>query len=230
MSEIKYEFTGIGSLIKNRNLKVPIHQRPFSWQEDHVDALLNDIKSNFNEEEYFLGTVVLTGNDSQNEIVDGQQRITTVSLIYACIRDFFANERDSDDIQTKYLSTYVIRTKEYMPKLELSQQDNDFFRNLIINKVVETKIQRASNQKIKSAYDLIREFIRKLLENNNNDENILIDLRPSDAIAIAVRIKSPIYVSQEVLEKAGLKITSIEDEVKKFRDFLDHTSPEDFNI
>ncbi len=62
------------------------------------------------------------------------------------------------------------------------------------------------------------------------DENIIIDLRPSDAIAIAVRVQSPIYVAHDVLEKAGLKITSIEEEVEKFRDFLNHASPEDFNI
>ena len=215
MSEIKYEFTGIGSLIKNRNLKVPIHQRPFSWQEDHVDALLNDIKSNFNEEEYFLGTLVLTGNDSQNEIVDGQQRITTVSLIYACIRDFFANEKDSDDIQTKYLSTYDIRTKEYMPKLELSQQDNDFFRNLIINKVVETKIQRASNQKIKSAYDLIKESIQKLLENNNNDENILIDWKEFideklKIVAITVPNDTNAFTIFETLNDRGLALAQVD--------------------
>lgn len=215
MSEIKYEFTGIGSLIKNRNLKVPIHQRPFSWQEDHVDALLNDIKSNFNEEEYFLGTLVLTGNDSQNEIVDGQQRITTVSLIYACIRDFFTNEKDSDDIQTKYLSTYDIRTKEYMPKLELSQQDNDFFRNLIINKVVETKIQRASNQKIKSAYDLIKESIQKLLDNNNNDENILIDWKEFideklKIVAITVPNDTNAFTIFETLNDRGLALAQVD--------------------
>ena len=215
MSEIKYEFTGIGSLIKNRNLKVPIHQRPFSWQEDHVDALINDIKSNFNEEEYFLGTVVLTGSDSQNEIVDGQQRITTVSLIYACIRDFFANDKDSDDIQTKYLSTYDIRTKEYMPKLELSQQDNDFFRNLIINKVVETKIQRASNQKIKIAYDLIKESIQKLLENNNYDENILIDWKEFvdeklKIVAITVPNDTNAFTIFETLNDRGLALAQVD--------------------
>ena len=78
---------------------------------------------------------------------------------------------------------------------------------------------------------LVKETFFAFLDlQKDNDENIIMDLRPSDAIAIALRIKSPIYVSQEVLEKAGLKITSIEDEVKKFRDFLDHTSPEDFNI
>lgn len=93
MSEIKYEFIGIGSLIKNKNLKVPIHQRPYSWQKEHIEDLLNDIKNNFKENEYFLGTIVLTaGDNNKNEIVDGQQRITSVSLIYASIRDLLQNK------------------------------------------------------------------------------------------------------------------------------------------
>lgn len=57
-----------------------------------------------------------------------------------------------------------------------------------------------------------------------------IDLRPSDAIAIAVRSKCPIYAAKPVLENAGLKISSIEEEVEKFKDFLDHAYPEDFDI
>ncbi|MDD3520057.1 MAG: bifunctional nuclease family protein [Actinomycetota bacterium] len=99
--------------------------------------------------------------------------------------------------------------------------------DLIIN------IFKAFNIKIKRVVisSLIKETFFAFLDlQRNNDENIILDLRPSDAIAIALRVKSPIYVSEKVLEKAGLKITSIEEEVKKFRDFLDNALPEDFNI
>lgn len=215
MSEIKYEFLGIGTLIKNRSLRVPIHQRPYSWVDEHVLALLNDIKSNFNEDEYFIGTVVLTENNSNYEIVDGQQRITTVSLIYACLRDSFSEKRDSDDIQTKYLSTYDIRTKEYLPRIELSQQDNDFYRNLIINKNTDFKVQRSSNQKIKDAYSLIKSEIKKLLENNNNDENILIDWKEFldnklKVVSIAVPNDTNAFTIFETLNDRGLALAQID--------------------
>jgi len=55
-----------------------------------------------------------------------------------------------------------------------------------------------------------------------------IDSRPSDAIAIAVRKKCDIYAAEHVLDAAGLRIQSIEEEVNKFKDFLDHVKPEDF--
>jgi len=65
---------------------------------------------------------------------------------------------------------------------------------------------------------------------NITEQTVPVDLRPSDAIAIAVRSKCPIFASKFVLENAGLRISSIEEEIEKFKDFLDHTSPEDFNI
>lgn len=57
---------------------------------------------------------------------------------------------------------------------------------------------------------------------------IKIDSRPSDAIAIAVRKKCKIYSEEHVLKQAGIEIQSIDEEVEKFKDFLDHVKPEDF--
>jgi bifunctional DNase/RNase len=56
-----------------------------------------------------------------------------------------------------------------------------------------------------------------------------VSSRPSDAIALAVRMAVPIYASEEVLEEAAILIPGEEDEeVEKFREFLDNISPEDF--
>jgi uncharacterized protein len=63
-----------------------------------------------------------------------------------------------------------------------------------------------------------------------NNKNIKIDSRPSDAIAIAVREKCDIFATLDVLEKAGIKIQSIEEEIDKFKDFLEHVEPEDFDL
>jgi bifunctional DNase/RNase len=56
-----------------------------------------------------------------------------------------------------------------------------------------------------------------------------VSSRPSDAIALAVRMAVPIFASEEVLEEASILIPGEEDEeVEKFREFLDNISPEDF--
>jgi uncharacterized protein len=56
-----------------------------------------------------------------------------------------------------------------------------------------------------------------------------VSARPSDAIAVALRTGSPIFGADEVLEEAGISIPDEqEDEVERFREFLDQISPEDF--
>ena len=58
---------------------------------------------------------------------------------------------------------------------------------------------------------------------------IEVSARPSDAIALALRTGAPIYGTDEVLDEAGISIPDEqEDEVEKFREFLDQISPEDF--
>src|SRR5688500_15351449 len=57
-----------------------------------------------------------------------------------------------------------------------------------------------------------------------------VSARPSDSIALALRTGATIYASDEVLEEAGIEIPDEqEDEVEKFREFLDQISPEDFS-
>ena len=61
------------------------------------------------------------------------------------------------------------------------------------------------------------------------DGDIRVSARPSDSVALALRIGVPIHAVDAVLEEAGLIIPDEqEDEVEKFREFLDSVSPEDF--
>jgi uncharacterized protein len=61
------------------------------------------------------------------------------------------------------------------------------------------------------------------------DSGVEVSARPSDSIALALRTGSKIVCAEDVLEEAGLEVPDEqEDEVEKFREFLDHVSPEDF--
>lgn len=56
-----------------------------------------------------------------------------------------------------------------------------------------------------------------------------VSARPSDSIALALRTGTTIYCAEEVLDEAGLAVPAEEeDEVERFREFLDHVTPEDF--
>jgi bifunctional DNase/RNase len=66
-----------------------------------------------------------------------------------------------------------------------------------------------------------------------NGSEVEIDSRPSDALALAVRVEAPIFAAEEVIEESaiefeGAEVEDAEEVVEKFKDFLDNVSPEDF--
>lgn len=76
-------------------------------------------------------------------------------------------------------------------------------------------------------------FYAELLMRNAEGELTPLSLRPSDAIAIALRTKTNIFASQELIERAGIEIPEAgngesEEQVEAFREFLDQINPEDF--
>lgn len=96
--QINIEKIVIKELFSNFWLRVPNYQRPYVWGKDEIFELIDDInnarKDNL-ESDYFLGSMVLfkTFKDQdgvqfdENELIDGQQRLTTLMLMLACIRD-----------------------------------------------------------------------------------------------------------------------------------------------
>lgn len=76
-------------------------------------------------------------------------------------------------------------------------------------------------------------FYANLLLHTVQDQALVITARPSDAIALALRTQSEILVSEELLDEAGIEIpdqdsSQANDEVERFREFLDQINPEDF--
>lgn len=88
--------------------KIPDYQRPYVWGEDQITLLLDDVlyaTSNTPDTEYFLGSLVLhskTVNKNgssyiENSVLDGQQRLITLYLMYAVIRDT-TKDNDSETV------------------------------------------------------------------------------------------------------------------------------------
>jgi bifunctional DNase/RNase len=72
-------------------------------------------------------------------------------------------------------------------------------------------------------------FYADLVLNRDGDE-IRVSSRPSDALALVARTGAPVYASPQVLEEAGIEIRDEdeEEEIQKFREFLEEITPEDF--
>ena len=77
--------------------------------------------------------------------------------------------------------------------------------------------------------DLVDQTFYATIRIVTGSETREVSSRPSDAIALAVRLNTPIYAGEDVLEQAGIELRDDEEtEVQKFREFLDQVSPEDF--
>jgi len=77
----------------NYQFWIPGYQRPYAWQKDQVMELLDDLLNAFpcnegDSADYFLGSIILIKEPGQEkaEVIDGQQRLTTLTLLMAIIR------------------------------------------------------------------------------------------------------------------------------------------------
>lgn len=145
--------------------KVPKYQRNFAWGPDEIEELWEDLLSAVNRGgDYFLGTFVLhkKGVEPQ-EIIDGQQRLACISMIFSAIRNVFMTARDdrSEQLFIAFLGAKdFTRDAPVNPKLVLNQINNETYVNFIINSrnldeiegAVKDKTLHKSNQLLLHAY------------------------------------------------------------------------------
>ena len=141
--------------------EIPDYQRPYSWQVEHAEELFDDLWT-FREqedisEEYFLGSIVLIKGDSSNQadVVDGQQRLTTLTILLAAIRDRLSGHPTWGGAFDKYIMEPgdVTLDLSAKPRLFLRKKDREFFEAYIqrpggINEMDELDVSRYKDSKL----------------------------------------------------------------------------------
>lgn len=124
-----------GTLISSSMFVVPPFQREYSWLEDEVADFWNDLSGSLEEDSYFLGLVILTEENNRKHVVDGQQRLVTMTLLAAAIyHESLARGRTAlaDRIQAAFLRSINYATDETDPRVELSdEQDNETLQAIL---------------------------------------------------------------------------------------------------
>lgn len=85
--KVSQEPINITDILKDKSFKVPLYQREYSWNLEQVSDLFYDINSTYDDEGHFLGSLLLykESPSGKMEIVDGQQRMTTIFLLLLSI-------------------------------------------------------------------------------------------------------------------------------------------------
>lgn len=134
---------------------VPDYQREYVWEEKNIIELLDDIKDEFEldaKSEYFIGTVIVAKNEDKYELIDGQQRLTSIFLSLSA----FAQKLGSPYLEniTKTLSNTKINDDgDIVPefKLELQYENTQDFIEQIINTNIDKLIGETDEDELKGS-------------------------------------------------------------------------------
>lgn len=127
MSKLNIDQKSIRALLSDEHADflIPDYQRPYAWGEDECSTLWDDLFAfafpnddcdQFSKDnEYFLGPIVTFKNDDgKQEIIDGQQRLTTIMLLLRAFYDSFANMKDKNSKSVrKAIAACIWKTDEF---------------------------------------------------------------------------------------------------------------------
>lgn len=122
----------------NNVYEVPVYQRPYSWGESQWQELWEDVMSVDEDDTHYLGSIVVISKNAslrgfdELEVVDGQQRLTTLSILFCAIRDAYyetGEEEVAGDLGKDYL--YSRQLRQTGRKLHLGKMDDSVYENLL---------------------------------------------------------------------------------------------------
>ncbi len=218
---------GIATVLENNQLQVPPHQRSFSWRTAEVQELLDDVGAAFkNGEEYFIGSVVLVSpkETTRSQVLDGQQRLATVSLILAAASTLLEEKNDGDRakaIKNQYLAKYDIKAGKWRIQLKLNDEDTPYFETLV--QALDAPVASGcpdSHKRLRSAAEAVLEWVRKASKGQADPVQWLadfVDFLSKDAYVIQFVVPDEVnaFLIFETLNDRGLEL-SIADLLKNY--------------
>lgn len=126
---------------------IPGYQRPYAWTEEETGILFDDLYEFFQTEavdNYFLGSIVLIKEENRRyaDVIDGQQRLTTLSILFAVMANTFQSEEFKKTCK-KYLQEdgNILEGISAQPRVFLRDRDQSFFSKYIQNIQLEQLAQ-----------------------------------------------------------------------------------------
>lgn len=149
--------------------EIPVFQRPYAWTTDEVDDLLDDLLFAMRRndgEPYFLGSIVLIkGDDPDSQVVDGQQRLTTLTMLLCILRELAEDPavKTALDTRIRQQEDVLAGTKEVV-RLRLRRQDNAFFYDNVQNGGGVNSLLESPSARETDSQQRIYENVRRLYE------------------------------------------------------------------
>lgn len=153
----------VSELFISVKYEIPIYQRNYAWQKEQIEQLIDDI--NDMEEMYFLGNLIVNKKDIDTyEVIDGQQRLTTLYLLQ------------------KYLKMNILKESLYFEAREKSNKTL-----LIIGDEIDNNLYDLKSYEINNGYKIIKDYFNTKI---NTEEDIINFKQKLDNVKL-IRIQVP---------------------------------------
>lgn len=171
----------IEEIFKSGKYVIPIYQRNYAWKEGQIVQLLHDIYDfsiNAYTQKYYIGTLVVYERKSEKEIyyetIDGQQRLTTINILYAVLKNEYGLEEQLHHFQSIIL--------DFENRILSSNALNFAFKGSF-----DTTIKY--NTTVEDAYKIIKKELKSLFGNNQKTKfNSFIDYINKNVVLLRVKV------------------------------------------
>lgn len=175
MTENNISRSSIKKLLNSKQTYViPRYQRKYAWKNKNVELFLNDLfhatdidNNSIKTNDYFIGITLLKNNKNSKpyegtEIIDGQQRITTITMILSIIAKIFKGMGNEKEFNNTY--KYICKSYNYEKHLILKNETSEqFFYDTIQNFNIEKKLKPETEEEknIEKAYKRIEKYFNE---------------------------------------------------------------------
>lgn len=249
----------IKALLKSgRQFMIPRFQRDYSWEKKNCEEFLDDILKGLECKEgkletssYFLGTMLFIGNFDEKsskeiQVVDGQQRITTITILFSVISDIFREK--GEDKLSELIFDYIMTSDDDGNAVRIIKSESSYpYFSFFIQDRGKTQKQEPSSEEemcIQSTYNFFRSrleekrlkvFMARNCEGFSDDisqVDILKGIRDQILNCIFVSIstddKNQAYRIFEILNAKGKRLAAIDLIKNRLFEKLAATEPADF--
>lgn len=236
---------------------IPRFQRDYSWENDHYQEFIEDMldcliidNGEISNAQYFLGTMLFIGNldkaGQQLSVVDGQQRLTTITIVFSALSDHF--KENGNDKLSERIFDYIMAEDDDGNKVKILRSDTSYpyFQHFIQDRDKKEKRNTNSEEEecIKQAFDYlytktseaeIKKYLQKRYDKkqveNLSYEDLLKALRDqilsSTVVTICTSDKKDANKIFEILNAKGKRLASVDLIKNKIFDVLNKTEPAD---
>ncbi|MGQ2091223.1 DUF262 domain-containing protein [Ornithobacterium rhinotracheale] len=151
---------------ESKYYSIPIYQRNYAWTEKEIIQLMHDLNDVFeknekeNEKKYFLGTLVVSEKEEYYEVIDGQQRLTTLFVLLAVLSKHTDVTSDSEKSLDLKKLKFLARDRSNETLDKISQKDFDAHKE-------------SEKDSIIHAYEMIEKYIKNNISCISNFKDFL---------------------------------------------------------